>query len=625
MLPPNADDATLRDNERIRERFKKGNAALTPSNHQVLIQSQARTARSNPAQAAGPGDSRVGNRPASNASNASNNAANRSQNSAGETSAANLSAEQWKDQRYLLIDSALTMRQLLRESLKGLGARQVDQAGSGNEAVALLQQQRYDVVLCDFDLGRGKNGQQVLEEAQVRELISPTTVWIMVTAEKNLESVMSIAEYRPDAYLLKPITEEVLLTRLNRAWKRKQVFRALEKAYRDKDYYQAAQLCDVQIEQHKNQALPLLRMKASLLLKCGQTELARATYERALATRNFNWAMTGIAKIRNQNGEPEIAKQILLDVINENRYYLDAYDELASSHQQLGQFEEAAKVLERAAKISPNSLKRQTTLGAVALKIGNTEQAERAFRKCLTIGEHSVLKSPDPYLGLASICGLKKVPEEALQLLAQVQKEFNSDQVKLRSKIAEGLVHHHNGDDVRARRSGTEIGQILSHNPGLPPPAVCLDMARLLLAVGASEAPVQLLTDLAKNNHDNEILLDEILQVFESAKMGDQGLSIIVESRKQASDLMNRGVLLWKTGKLDDAVKWMRHARRLLPNNHRVLLNCAQIYISSMEKQGYEPQLADETREILQQIDRLAPGQQRLLALMNTLRAITPV
>lgn len=533
-------------------------------------------------------------------------------------------ATEWKDQRYLLIDSALAMRQLLRESLRSLGARHVDQAGNGSEAIAMLQQQRYDVVLCDLDLGRGKNGQQVLEEAQLRELILPTTVWFMVSAEKNVESVMAVAECRPDAYLLKPITEEVLLTRLNRAWKRKQVFRAIDAAYQEKNYLKAAQLCDTQIALFKNQALPLLRMKANLLIKCGQPDQAREVYERVLATRNFNWATAGIAKIRNRNGEPEVAKQMLIDVIADNRYYLDAYDELANVHQQLGQFEEAAQVLEKAARLSPNSVNRQKVLGEVALRIGNTAQAEKAFRKCLSIGEHSILKSADAYLGLARVCSLKREPEEALQLLAQVQREFNSEQIRLRSKITEGLIHHENGDDNRARKSGSEIGMMLSHNPALPAPTVCLDMARLLFAVGAKEAPVQLLTDLARNNHDNELLLDEIQQVFEQAKMGEEGLSIILDSRKQAADLMNRGVLLWKTEKLDEAVKWMRHARRILPNNQRVLFNCAQIFISTMDKTGYNTVLAEETREILQQVDRIAPGQQRFATLMAGLQAITP-
>ncbi|MBI3228762.1 MAG: response regulator, partial [Burkholderiales bacterium] len=121
----------------------------------------------------------------------------------------------WKDQFYLLVDDFQGMRQLLRESLRNLGARFVDQAGSGGEAITMLQQTRYDVVLCDFNLGNGKNGQQVLEEAKIRELVRPTTVWIVVSAEKSVESVMGAAEYQPDAYLIKPITEEVLLSRLN--------------------------------------------------------------------------------------------------------------------------------------------------------------------------------------------------------------------------------------------------------------------------------------------------------------------------------------------------------------------------------------------------------------------------
>jgi hypothetical protein len=37
---------------------------------------------------------------------------------------------------------------------------------------------------------------------------------------------------------------------------------------------------------------------------------------------------------------------------------------------------------------------------------------------------------------------------------------------------------------------------------------------------------------------------------------------MIKAARKEATDLMNTGVLLWKTGKLDEAVEWMRVARK---------------------------------------------------------------
>ncbi|HWJ93983.1 MAG TPA: response regulator, partial [Telluria sp.] len=142
----------------------------------------------------------------------------------------------WASKSYLVVDDFAGVRQLLRESLRSLGAKTIDQATSGGEAMGLLGKIRYDVVLCDYNLGEGKNGQQVLEEARMRNLINPSTVWMMVSAEKSVESVMGAAEHQPDAYLLKPITEAVLITRLNRVSHKKQVFRMIDQAYAEKDY-----------------------------------------------------------------------------------------------------------------------------------------------------------------------------------------------------------------------------------------------------------------------------------------------------------------------------------------------------------------------------------------------------
>ena len=525
----------------------------------------------------------------------------------------------WKDQYYLLVDDFQGMRQLLRESLRNLGARFVDQAGSGGEAITMLQQTRYDVVLCDFNLGAGKNGQQVLEECKVRELVRPTTVWIVVSAEKSVESVMGAAEYQPDAYLIKPITEEVLLSRLNRAWHRKQVFKQIDQSYHEKDYLKAAKLCDVKVDANKVHALDLLRMKALLLLKSGLDEEAKQVYERVLAVRDFVWAKAGLAKIRMKNGDYQVARDMFKEIIAENRYFIDAYDQLAVAFQHLGQFEDAARILESAAKLSPNSVLRQRNLGEIALKLGNTAQAEKAFRKCLAISEFSIHKNPDSHLGLARVCGMKNEPKEAMTLLVAVQKEFHTEQVRLRAKITEGMVYHESGDYVRARRSGDELGELLAVTNERPPPPICLDMARLMFAVGVKEPPVILLSEMIRNNHDNELMLQEVQEIFEKARMGEEGASIIAASRKEASDLMNRGVLLWKTGKLPEAVEWMRNARKQLPTNLRVLFNCAQIMISFMQKHGYDPLLSDEAKDVLYQVDRLQPGQQRFAQLMEML------
>jgi CheY-like chemotaxis protein/predicted Zn-dependent protease len=532
----------------------------------------------------------------------------------------------WAGKNYLVVDDFIGVRQLLREALRSLGAKNIDQAASGGEAIGLLARTRYDVVLCDFNLGDGKNGQQVLEEARVRNLLLPSSVWMMVSAEKSVESVMGAAEHQPDDYLVKPITEGVLLTRLNRAWHRKQVFRPIDQAYAEKDYLRAARLCDEQIAASRVHEIELLRMKARLMEKSGEPEQAREAYERVLAQREYQWARAGLAKIRLANGEFEAARQMFQGVIAENRYYIEAYDQLALVWQGMGKLEEACSILERAARLSPNSVPRQRNLGLVCLKLGNVALAEKAFRKCIAIGEYSVRRTPDAYLGLARVCGLKNDPKEALALLQAVQRDFCEahPDIDLRAKITEGLVYHESGDYRRARKAGDELEALLGAREDRPDTATCLEMATLLFAVGVKEAPSELLCYVIRNNHDNALLQGEVQAIFDKARLTDEGGDLIRASKKEAADLMNQGVLLWKTGKLQEAVDWMRAARARLPNNQRILFNAAQVLISHMRERGYDEALALEAHAVLLHVDRLQPGQQRFAQLMEQLAALAP-
>jgi tetratricopeptide (TPR) repeat protein len=532
----------------------------------------------------------------------------------------------WADKRYLLVDDFVGIRQLLRESLRNLGAKHIDQAASGGEAIVLLSKTRYDVVMCDYNLGDGKNGQQVLEEARLRNLMLPSSVWLMVSAEKSVESVMGAAEHQPDAYIIKPITEGVLLTRLNRVWTRKQIFREIDQAFADKDYLRAARLCEEQIAHHPLHAIDLQRMRATLLLKSGVPEQARAVYEKVLEERDYNWARCGLGKIRLSAGELESAQLMFQAVIADNRFYIDAFDQLARAFQLQGKHDEAFGVLEKAAKLSPNSVPRQRAFGQTALKLGNIPVAEKAFRKCIEMGEYSVAKTVDAYFGLARVCGQKNDTKEAIRLLNAAIHQFGGDHVTLRAKITEGLVYHESGDYRRARKAGDELELMLSDETRQRPDSTtCLDMATLLFAVGVKEAPVTLLCYVARNNHDNVPLLEDVQKIFDNARMGEEGTELIASSRKEAGDMMNTGVLLWKTGKLIEAVEWMRVARKALPHNMRILFNSAQILISQLHQTGYVRELAEEAIGVLMHVDAIAPGQLRFAQLMEQLAALAPV
>ena len=105
----------------------------------------------------------------------------------------------------------------------------------------------------------------------------------------------------------------------------------------------------------------------------------------------------------------------------------------------------------------------------------------------------------------------------------------------------------------------------------------------------------------------------------------DSAARLIKASRQEAADMMNKGVLLWKTGKLIEAVEWMRVARKALPHNMRILFNSAQILISQLHQTGYVRELAEEAIGVLMHVDAIAPGQLRFAQLMEQLAMLAPV
>jgi CheY-like chemotaxis protein len=528
----------------------------------------------------------------------------------------------WSAKRYLIIEDMEGVRQMLQKLLQDLGATLIEHAAHGGEAIGHLARHRYDVVLCDCNLGDARNGQQVLEEARARTLLPPSCVWMMVTADKSAETVMGSAEHQPDGYLLKPISEAGLYSRLARAVQRRDVFREIDETFMARDYLRAAALCDARLAAHPVFALDLQRMKAALLLKAGEPAKARAVYEEVLAERDTSWASTGLATIRMQAGEVQQARHMFEKVIAENRYYLDAYDQLASAYRQLGMNDAACEVLEKAVQLSPNSVPRQQQIGDIALAMDNLALAARAYRKCIAIGEYSVRKTSAPYFGLARVCGRQENTAEALQLLQAVQRDFPDQPLRLRGRYAETQVFHESGDAVRAHRAGQELAALFEVAAERPDGGACIEIAELLAAVGVREGAAAVLVHMVRNNDDDSRLLAEAQRVFDQAQMSEEGAQQILAARQYAAEVMNQGLLLWKADRLGEALTWTRTARAALPGNLRVLFNSAQVIITHLRQVGYEPALAFEAREVLMHIDSVAPAHPRFAQLIEQLEEL---
>ena len=62
------------------------------------------------------------------------------------------------------------------------------------------------------------------------------TAWIIITAEKTADLVFGAAEYMPDDYIIKPVNEATMKSRLEKVLARKEMLVDIERAASEKDY-----------------------------------------------------------------------------------------------------------------------------------------------------------------------------------------------------------------------------------------------------------------------------------------------------------------------------------------------------------------------------------------------------
>lgn len=523
---------------------------------------------------------------------------------------------------FLIIDDFPGMRTLLHEMLRTFGTKNINTATNGKEAIALLEKNKYSVVLCDHNLGAGMNGQQVLEEAKHRDLIGLATAWIIITAEKTAELVFGAAEYMPDDYIIKPVNETTMKARLEKVLAKKEMLIDIEKAVRDKNYDDAIALCDKALAASKTNTTELLRIKTGMLLALGRYDRAQREFEKILVKRDISWAKTGLGKTFFYKGDMAKAQQIFHEVINDNPAYLEAHDWLAKSYAKVGELEEAQQALVRSTELTPNSVLRQKNLGELAHKRGDLATAESAFRKTIKLGQFSIHKSPVAYLGLAKICSENDNPAAALQILKDAHKEFDNAETSLHAKVVEGMVYSKSGDIANANRISREVAGLVKSDDSQCTANVMLEAAQLFLATGNKEAAENIAQAVVRNNHENAELLAQVNDLYSQAGMAEKGEELVNKSRDEVIAINDRGVVLAKEGKLDDAIRLLGDAHNMLPNNKRVMINLANMAVMSMRKEGRRSDLMQIADECLKQVAKLDPQEKWCAQLQAALDAL---
>lgn len=120
------------------------------------------------------------------------------------------------DIKILTVDDMATMRRIIKSILNQLGYHNVDEAENGKDALAKLKQNKYDLVLLDWNMPE-MDGITLLKEIRNDPQLKDIPV-IMVTAEAKKENVLLAIQSGANNYIVKPFNAETLKEKLDKVY-----------------------------------------------------------------------------------------------------------------------------------------------------------------------------------------------------------------------------------------------------------------------------------------------------------------------------------------------------------------------------------------------------------------------
>jgi DNA-binding NarL/FixJ family response regulator/Flp pilus assembly protein TadD len=514
----------------------------------------------------------------------------------------------------LIIEPHAGMRASIHNMLNLCGLTKVDHAGSSNNAIKHLGLKSFDLILCEYDLDGGQDGQQLLEDLRHHKLISLSTMFFMVTAEGNYGKVVSAAELAPTDYILKPFTADRLLERIGRALERRNVFMPVYQFMEVGNQREAITACIEGMGTHPRYAIDFLRLRAELHMFLGEPAEAEPIYQQLFESKAIAWARLGLAKTLFMRERYAEAQGMLETLVESNKKFVDAYDWLSKTHAAVGELEKSQAVLAEAVAVSPHAVRRLRKLGELALETGDTETAEKVLKQVVSKAKYSEFRDPEDHVKLVQTLVRKGDPVQAAAVIRDLDKSMGGQKnTVVCSAISSAMVHEYTGNEVRLNESLTVALAGCKDAPGLSAD-MKMELARNCLQNNMEDGAAEVMRDVMRNA-TNTAAMAKAMGVFETAGRTDLATSVAQESRQQVVDLVAAGANKAKEGDYKGAVALMAEAVNKLPDNPQVVFNAAVAVLKCLENMGWEERLGQYAVTLIDSVRRLDPVNPKLPAL----------
>lgn len=306
------------------------------------------------------------------------------------------------DLKSLIADDFENSRQSIKKMLIEFGITDIDMVSSGQAVIDSCRVKQYDLILCDYSLGNGKNGQQILDELRFKKYLSEFSLFLIISAETSRDIVMSIMECQPDEYLTKPFTLGVLHKRLERLFKQNETLEEIKINISKNNVKLVIDLCIQHISEDGRYSLWCKKKLVDIYLHEKEYSKVIELCEVVLNEREVDWALVALAKVHISMNEFKEATAILEKIITVFPNNIIAYDLLCDCYKVKGKIDKAQAVISMALKISPLVTQRQDTMMELSIETGDIEHALKAAHQSLKLKHNSIYESSESYLKVAN-------------------------------------------------------------------------------------------------------------------------------------------------------------------------------------------------------------------------------
>ncbi len=529
-----------------------------------------------------------------------------------------MAAKNLTNARILIVEEQPLALSYMKQSLEQLGFKRLTIAETAAATKELCLSNKFDLILCSFNLSKEQDGYQLYEELKAKRLIKQSTGFIFISAETSGPLVHSVLELQPDDFLVKPFNVYELKSRIEKIIRRKQTLGKLYTLLDDGNDSKALKYIEARLaDDNRSYSAILLRLKGDALLRLKRHDEAKAFFKSVLEIQKFTWARIGLVEALIADGDYSLAQRMLKTMLQKPETRLVAYDLLSKLEIRLAEYEQAQEYLYSATEMAPRNIPRQQTLANVAKLNHDYETSYNAQKEIAKFAPHSIHDTPDIYLNAARAGidfalttdrseEINRITRQTSQFLGEMKTLFPNARRQSQIDVLNARIHYLKDEFEQAKEL---MAQLEEEDDQIRSVDAALDKAKAFHELGFQHKAQALYSQIISHCERHPNISDPItLKMIQQSQVESRDIQM------GPKELNNHAVNTFKKGNLALALEAFAQAFRIMPRNISIALNLFQCLCETVEKEGgtYNSSLANKCHALLKKGKLNQEQQERL-------------